>query len=139
MLNPVSRRTDLLDRIVGHLYFQAQKARDRREHELWSITLRLVGIARQGYEPTLDQAAYLVVGRSFEGWRRGTAERLQLMASELTHLIPDYDPTMEPASRKRRPEAFSGNLYEMPEPAQSPQQKPVHRVPEETIRDDASA
>ncbi len=88
----MSRRSAILDRVIGHLYFQAQKAACREEHELWSITLRLIGLARRGDPPSLDWAAYLSVGRSFEKWRRGTQERLAMMAWELAACVPDYDP-----------------------------------------------
>lgn len=133
-IEPVSRRTDILDRIIGHLYFRAQKAESRTEHELWSITLRLVSIAKRD-EPSLDQASFLSVGRSFEGWRKGTEERAAMMAQELAMLVPDYDPQearrakLEQAGEVRRPEPFSGNLYAMPQEERPQESQPVRKVP----------
>ncbi len=137
------RRAAILDRVIGHLYYRAQCAHDRAEHELWEITLRLVGIARRGDEPTLDQASYYAVGRNFEGWRRGTAERLAMMACELAACIPDYDPQearharLVEKSPVRGSEPFTGNLYafEKPRPAGSAQPEPVCRLPAPSARD----
>ncbi len=51
--------------------------------ELASITLRLVGMARSGYVPSLDAASIMAVGCSFEKWRSRTQEREQRMNLEL--------------------------------------------------------
>lgn len=106
----MSRRSQILDRVIGHLYYQAQRAQCRREHELWTITLRLVSLAKKDV-PSLDQAAYMTCGRNFEGWRKGTQEREAMVAREFAALIPDYDPTLDERRAVRRPEPFTGNLY----------------------------
>jgi hypothetical protein len=102
-----------------------QGAPSQEEHELGSITLRLLGLIREGLPATLDLAAFEAFGCSFNVWRQRNLGRKAAMAWELAALIPDYDPSVESRSRLRRPAEGKGSLYPLPEQAGSPLKKPV--------------
>jgi hypothetical protein len=111
---------------------------NRAAVEARTLALRLLGLAKRG-EANLDLATLLSFGLYHKEYLRRTAEREQMMRAEFLALLPDYDPiearryeAMVKAGRKRRPEAFSGNLYEMPKEERSTQPQPLRKVPRKT-------
>jgi hypothetical protein len=115
---------------------------DRADREARTLALRIMSLAKEGFAPNLDAASIMAFGLCHTQYLKRTAERIQLMNAELARCIalciPDYDPAearhaaMVKAGRKRRPEAFSGNLYEMLEEERSAQPQPMRNVPRKT-------
>jgi hypothetical protein len=134
---PVPGRA-LLTRIIARVHASAQESRSREEFELSSITLRLLALLRQGREATLDLACSEAFGMHFTKWCQKSMERTSALAWEFQQLIPDFDPAeakhaaMVKASGVRRPEAFSGNLYEMPQEEVAAEPQPLRRVSAKT-------
>ena len=130
---PVPGRA-LLTRVIARVHAAAQQSRSREEFELTSITLRLLALLRQGREATLDLACGEAYGCHFLKWQQRSLERTSALAWEFQQLIPDFDPAeakhaaMVKASGLRRPEAFSGNLYEMPQEEVAAESQPLRRL-----------
>jgi hypothetical protein len=124
----------LLNRVIARVHAAAQESRSRTEFELGSITIRLLALLRQGREANLDVACSEAFGMHFAKWRQKSLERSSALAWEFQQLIPDFDPAeakhaaMVKASGVRRPEAFSGNLYEMPQEEIAAESQPVRRL-----------
>jgi hypothetical protein len=66
----------VLDRVVDRLYHRP--ADTQEEHELKSITLRLVALARQG-RANLDFACHAAYGCDFAVWSRRNITRKNLL------------------------------------------------------------
>ena len=96
-------RTMTLERIILRVWEAGQEGRGREEHELTTITLRLLDLLDRAGSTSLDAAAYLAVGCSFEKWRKYTAERKERFNEEFTRTIPDYDPQEEARLRRSTP------------------------------------
>jgi hypothetical protein len=124
-----------LNRVMQRVYQAAQDAGSREEHELFSLSLRLLGEVRKGTEDPWTVACYAAFGCSFEKWKVRSLERQSMLAWELARCVPDYDPEaakhaqMVQAGEMRRPETGTGNLYAMPTEARPAKQKSVQPVP----------
>jgi hypothetical protein len=105
------------------------EARSREEHELGTITLRLLSLIRQGREATLDLACVEAFGFHFNVWRQKSLARQSHMAWEFAALVPDYDPSVESERSLRRPTAGKGALYPLPEPKIPALQESVLQMP----------
>jgi hypothetical protein len=124
-----------LNRVVQRVYQAAQRAGSREEHELFSLSLRLLGEVRKGTGNPWAVACQATFGCSFEKWKVRSLERQSMLAWELARCVPDYDPeaskhaAMVQTGEMRRPEAGTGNLYAMPTEARPAQQKPLQPMP----------
>ena len=81
-----------LDRVIVRVHASAQDCRTQAEHQLTTITLRLLSQIKHHGTADLDQATQQCFGFSFAKFREKTQERQSLVAWELAGLIPDYDP-----------------------------------------------
>jgi hypothetical protein len=130
---PVPGRA-FLARVIARVHAAAQETRTREEYELTSITLRLLGLLRQGRAATLDLACGAAFSMHFAKWQQRVAARSEAMAADYQRLIPDFDPAeakhaaMVKERSVRRPEPFSGNLYEMPQEEVAAESKPLRRL-----------
>lgn len=80
-----------LDRVILRVWESVQESRSQEEHELGTITLRLLGQIRTQGTATLDTATQAAFGCTFQTWRERDMGRRSAMAWELAVLIPDYD------------------------------------------------
>lgn len=119
----------LIGRVIARVWESVQKAGSQEEHELGTITLRLLGLIRRGENVTLDVACSEAFGCHFNVWRERSLARQSAMAWELSHLIPDYDPSVESASQVRGQATGRRPVLPLPEPPRPPLQKPVLQMP----------
>lgn len=122
-------RGGLLDRVVLRVWESVQKAGSQEEYELGTITLRLLSLIRRGETATLDIACCEAFGCFFRVWQDRTMERSSRMAWELSHLIPDYDPSVESASQMGRQATGRRPVHPLLEQKSPAQQKPVLEMP----------
>ena len=126
---PRKVRSRWLERVIFRVWEAAQRSASQEEHQLHTITLRFLGLTRQGEPTSLDLATYGAFGCSFQVWRERNMGRISQMAWELAAIIPDYDPSVESESRARRSAEVRGPLYPMSVPPRPPLQKPVLPMP----------
>jgi hypothetical protein len=89
----------LLEHAIDYVYGESQKrARTREEHEDFAITLKLLGLLRDGWStgPAIfDVACGYAVGLCHARYLYKRAERSALMRLEFLRAIPDYDYSTE--------------------------------------------
>lgn len=141
MSGPIPGRK-LLARVLTRVWEAGQHSVSQESFELTSIVLQLIGqrldslstqeksYLRGGpYTDPLDLACTAAYGCMFSTWQRRNSARLSSLEVELLGTVPDYAPQLDKASKTRRPEAFSGNMYEMPLCKGEEKQEPLRKVP----------
>ena len=118
-----------LDRVVLRVWQSVQASRSQEDHELGSITLRLLGLIKRGECATLDIACSEAFGCYFQVWRERNLERQSRMAWEVAALVPDYDPSVESERSLRGPATSQGTLHPLSPPSRPPLQKPGLPMP----------
>jgi hypothetical protein len=97
----------LLTHAIDYTYGESQKrARTREDHEDFTITLRLLGLLRDGWATgpwIFDVACGYAVGLYHKKYLRRRAERAEFERLELLRCIPDYDYSKEPRIADRDP------------------------------------
>ena len=97
----------LLTHAIDYTYGESQKrARTRQEHEDTEITLRLLGLLRDGWStgPAIfDVACGYAVGLCHARYLFKRAERAAWMHREFLSITPDYDYSKEPLPDNRDP------------------------------------
>lgn len=112
----------LIDRIIDRVYDSVQDARSREEHELGSITLRLLRTL------DLDLATYAAFGCSFKRWQERCAERTFQRHKEWVEAL---HANVDTAAEVRREATSGGTVYQMPAAKKPAQQEPVRSVPKQ--------
>jgi hypothetical protein len=139
---PVPGRA-LLDRVIARVYEAGQRARSQEEHQLTTITLRLLSLLRRGELASLDLACFAVFGFSFAKFREKSLARQALMSWELSRCVPDFDPQeaarahVVQASEERRSQETTRRVLPMPSRPKPSQPKPMRAVPRSRAANDA--
>ena len=128
-LEPAMDGTEILKSVIVHLYGEAQLARTENEHEDFSISLRLLGLLRDGWTPgpgLFDCACGYAVGKPHSKLPAARAARAAHMRQELLRTIPDYDyskdeiPDQIDGRRQFYGNRFTGRLCDLGTSAVSP-------------------
>ena len=110
--------TPTLESVIGYLHGEAQLAQSQNEHEDFSISLRLLGLLRDGWSGgpgLLDVACGYAFQVSHARYVHSREARAALQHQQLLRLIPDYDysnekpPKDDPTDGRRK---YHGNRYD---------------------------